>query len=78
MGQFGSGASLAFKTAALRRLGGFAAELGAGTSALGGEDLDVFLRLLVDVAGRVAQVGRAEALDAVGAGVVHFGQGRPG
>jgi GT2 family glycosyltransferase len=45
-GQFGSGASLAFKTAVLRRLGGFAAELGAGTSARGGEDLDIFLRLL--------------------------------
>jgi GT2 family glycosyltransferase len=46
LGRFGSGASLAFKTASLRRLGGFAAELGAGTSALGGEDLEVFLRLL--------------------------------
>jgi GT2 family glycosyltransferase len=46
MGQFGSGASLAFKAATLRELGGVAAELGAGTSALGGEDLDIFLRLL--------------------------------
>jgi GT2 family glycosyltransferase len=57
MGQFGSGASLAFKTAALRRLGGFAAELGAGTSALGGEDLDVFLRLLASGAAIVYEPG---------------------
>lgn len=47
MGQFGSGASLAFKAAALRNLGGFAAELGAGTQALGGEDLDIFFRVLM-------------------------------
>jgi GT2 family glycosyltransferase len=57
MGQFGSGASLAFKTAALRRLGGFAAELGAGTRALGGEDLDVFLRLLASGAAIVYEPG---------------------
>jgi GT2 family glycosyltransferase len=57
MGQFGSGASLAFKTAALRRLGGFAAELGAGTRALGGEDLDIFLRLLASGAAIVYEPG---------------------
>jgi O-antigen biosynthesis protein len=57
MGQFGSGASLAFKTATLRRLGGFAAELGAGTSALGGEDLDIFLRLLGSGAAIVYEPG---------------------
>jgi GT2 family glycosyltransferase len=57
MGQFGSGASLAFKTAALRRLGGFAAELGAGTSARGGEDLDIFLRVLASGAAIVYEPG---------------------
>jgi GT2 family glycosyltransferase len=57
MGQFGSGASLAFRTATLRALGGFAAELGAGTSALGGEDLDVFLRLLEHGAAIVYEPG---------------------
>jgi GT2 family glycosyltransferase len=57
MGQFGSGASLAFKTATLRELGGFAAELGAGTRALGGEDLDVFLRLLAHGAAIVYEPG---------------------
>jgi O-antigen biosynthesis protein len=57
MGQFGSGASLAFRTAALRRLGGFAPELGAGTTALGGEDLDIFLRLLASGAAIVYEPG---------------------
>ncbi len=57
MGQFGSGASLAFKTAVLRQLGGFAPELGAGTSTLGGEDLDIFLRLLTSGAAIVYEPG---------------------
>ena len=57
MGQFGSGASLAFKTAALHRLGGFAAELGAGTRALGREDLDIFLRRLASGAAIVYEPG---------------------
>jgi O-antigen biosynthesis protein len=43
-GLFGSGANMAFRTEALRRLGGYAVDLGAGTVAHGGEDLDVFQR----------------------------------
>lgn len=43
-GLFGSGANMAFRTEALRRLGGYAEDLGAGTVAHGGEDLDVFQR----------------------------------
>ncbi|GAA4974098.1 glycosyltransferase [Kineococcus glutinatus] len=43
-GKFGSGANLAFRTDRLRQLGGFAEDLGAGTLAHGGEDLDVLLR----------------------------------
>jgi GT2 family glycosyltransferase len=43
-GQFGSGANLAFRPDVLRRLGGFAVDLGAGTVAHGGEDLDVLRR----------------------------------
>ena len=43
-GQFGSGANMAFRTGVLRELGGFAVDLGAGTPAHGGEDLDVFMR----------------------------------
>jgi GT2 family glycosyltransferase len=45
-GRFGSGASSAFRAAVLRALGGFAVELGAGTPACGGEDLDAYLSVL--------------------------------
>jgi O-antigen biosynthesis protein len=45
-GRFGSGASSAFRTAVLRELGGFAVELGAGTPARGGEDLDAYLNVI--------------------------------
>lgn len=41
-GQFGSGANMAFDTAYLRSVGGFDAALGAGTVALGGDDLAAF------------------------------------
>ncbi|MGK5110454.1 MULTISPECIES: glycosyltransferase [unclassified Geodermatophilus] len=45
-GQFGSGANMAFRTQVLRDLGGFAIDLGAGTVAWGGEDLDVLRRTI--------------------------------
>ncbi len=45
-GRFGSGASMAFKTAVLRKLGGFDAALGAGTLALGGDDLAAFFQIV--------------------------------
>ncbi|MDP4014862.1 MAG: glycosyltransferase [Candidatus Nanopelagicales bacterium] len=45
-GLFGSGNSMAFRTEALRALGGFDEALGAGTPAGGGEDLDMFLRVI--------------------------------
>jgi GT2 family glycosyltransferase len=45
-GQFGSGANMAFRTDVLRALGGFAVDLGAGTPAHGGEDLDVLRRVI--------------------------------
>jgi GT2 family glycosyltransferase len=45
-GRFGSGANTAFRTGVLRALGGFAVELGAGTPARGGEDLDAYLNVL--------------------------------
>jgi glycosyltransferase involved in cell wall biosynthesis len=44
-GSFGPGANMAFRTAILRRLGGFDLALGAGTDARGGEDLVMFARL---------------------------------
>jgi GT2 family glycosyltransferase/peptidoglycan/xylan/chitin deacetylase (PgdA/CDA1 family) len=45
-GHFGSGANMAFRTEAIRDLGGFDVALGAGTIARGGEDLDISVRLI--------------------------------
>ncbi|MCZ2829865.1 glycosyltransferase [Modestobacter sp. VKM Ac-2986] len=45
-GIFGTGASLAFDRALLLEIGGFDEALGAGTLTRGGEDLDVFIRVL--------------------------------
>jgi O-antigen biosynthesis protein len=45
-GRFGSGANTAFRTDMLRALGGFAVDLGAGTPAHGGEDLDAYLNVI--------------------------------
>ncbi|MCW2699965.1 MAG: hypothetical protein JWQ45_1500 [Blastococcus sp.] len=45
-GIFGTGANLAFDRALLVELGGFDEALGAGTRTRGGEDLDIFLRVL--------------------------------
>ncbi len=44
--QYGAGASMAFKTAALRALGGFDPALGAGTPTCGGEDFDAYFRVI--------------------------------
>ncbi|HXD55936.1 MAG TPA: glycosyltransferase [Solirubrobacteraceae bacterium] len=46
-GHFVSGANIAFRTEALRALGGFDEALGTGTPARGCEDLDVAIRLLL-------------------------------
>lgn len=45
-GELGIGSNMAFRTAALRELGGFNAALGPGTPARAGEELAVFLELL--------------------------------
>lgn len=45
-GGFGTGANFAFRTEALREVGGFDESLGAGSPCGGGEDLDIFVRLL--------------------------------
>jgi cellulose synthase/poly-beta-1,6-N-acetylglucosamine synthase-like glycosyltransferase len=50
-GIFGSGNNMAFSADALRHLGPFDEALGAGSPAAGGEDLDMFIRLVL--AGRV-------------------------
>jgi GT2 family glycosyltransferase len=46
MGKFGAGASMAFRASSLHVLGGFDPALGAGTPIGGGEDLDMFFRVL--------------------------------
>ncbi len=45
-GRFGTGANMAFRTAALRALGGFDPALDVGTESLGGGDLEVFFRVV--------------------------------
>jgi glycosyltransferase involved in cell wall biosynthesis len=47
-GKFGSGPNMAFKTAALRAMGGFEPVLCPGNLAIGGEDLAVFLQTVLD------------------------------
>jgi len=46
-GTFGSGANMAFRSAVLRQLGGFDPALGAGSLALGGDDLAAFFQVIV-------------------------------
>ena len=43
----GTGANMAFRTEALRALGGFDPALGAGTPSCGGEDIDIAVRVLL-------------------------------
>lgn len=45
-GRFGAGANMAFRLDAVRSLGGFDLDLGPGTKAKGGEDIDLFVRAL--------------------------------
>ena len=46
-GEYGSGASTAIRRGVMWELGGFDRDLGAGTIARGGEDLDLFIRVLL-------------------------------
>lgn len=46
-GLFGTGAAMAFRAQTLRELGGFDEALGAGTRTAGGEDLDIFVQVLL-------------------------------
>ncbi|MFK7805327.1 MAG: glycosyltransferase family 2 protein [Anaerolineae bacterium] len=46
VGDFGSGANMAFKTDPLKQLGGFDTALGAGSKGMGGDDLDAFFQII--------------------------------
>ena len=46
-GEFGLGANMAFRTAVLQASGGFDEALGVGTPTRGGEDLAMFVELLM-------------------------------
>lgn len=48
IGEFGTGANFALRRSAALELGGFDAALGVGTRTGGGEDLDIFTRVLLD------------------------------
>jgi GT2 family glycosyltransferase len=48
VGQFGTGANFAARRATLLRLDGFDTAFGVGTRTKGGEDLDMFVRILFD------------------------------
>lgn len=45
-GRLGTGANMAVRRSALRKVGGFDQHLGAGTASRGGEDLEMFVRCL--------------------------------
>lgn len=47
-GRFGSGANISLRRDAFAKLGGFDPVLGTGTKARGGEDLDAFIRLMME------------------------------
>lgn len=47
-GRFGSGANISLRRDAFAKLGGFDPVLGTGTRARGGEDLDAFIRLMME------------------------------
>jgi GT2 family glycosyltransferase len=45
--RFGTGANIAFRRSAVRRLGGFDEGMGVGSPTGGGEDIDMFVRVLL-------------------------------
>ena len=81
VGEFGTGANFAVRRDHLLALGGFDTALGAGTLTRGGEDIDLFVRMLydgqsivVDPAAIVWHRHRAD-LDALKAQAVGYGRG---
>ncbi|WP_345751782.1 glycosyltransferase [Microbacterium rhizophilus] len=81
VGEFGTGANFAVRRDAMLALGAFDTALGAGTGTKGGEDLDMFLRMLysgsaiaVNPAAIVWHRHRSD-LDALSAQAVGYGRG---
>jgi glycosyltransferase involved in cell wall biosynthesis len=80
-GLFGRGANMAVRRSAALRAGGFDPLLGAGAICLGGEDLDLFVRMLLD-GGRICYMPSAviwhrhrENADALNYAVYVYGYG---
>jgi GT2 family glycosyltransferase len=57
-GAFGAGANFAVRTAAVKKIGGFDTRLGVGGPGRGGEDLDIFVRLIL-AGGRICYIPSA-------------------
>ncbi|MCR2816011.1 glycosyltransferase [Microbacterium jiangjiandongii] len=81
VGEFGTGANFAVRRDGMLALGGFDTALGVGTRTKGGEDLDMFLRLLYDGQAIVVEPAalvwhrhRAD-LDALTAQAIGYGRG---
>ncbi|MET0296744.1 MAG: glycosyltransferase [Microbacterium sp.] len=81
VGEFGTGANFAVLRDHMLALGGFDTALGAGTRTKGGEDLDMFLRVLYDRRSIVVDPNaivwhrHREDLDALRAQAVGYGRG---
>ncbi|SFS00720.1 Glycosyltransferase, GT2 family [Microbacterium sp. cf046] len=81
VGEFGTGANFAVRRDHMLALGGFDTALGAGTQTKGGEDLDMFLRMLYDGQSIVVDPAaivwhrHRDDLDALKAQAVGYGRG---
>ncbi|MDN3497306.1 glycosyltransferase family A protein [Planococcus sp. APC 4015] len=81
VGEFGTGANFAVRRDHMLGLGGFDTALGAGTRTKGGEDLDMFLRVLYDGKSIVVDPNAVvwhrhrDDLDALKAQAVGYGRG---
>lgn len=81
VGEFGTGANFAVRRDHMLALGGFDSALGAGTRTKGGEDLDMFLRVLYDGRSIVVEPDaivwhrHREDLEALRAQAVGYGRG---
>ncbi len=81
VGEYGTGANFAVRTDAVRALGGFDEALGVGTRTKGGEDLDIFTRLLFAGLGLAIEPSalvwhrHRDDLDALRAQAIGYGRG---